>query len=173
MSSIDESDAVSAQLRQLEQLTREIATVRDIAKDILPTPGEVPRLQGLDIFGGTLPQSGSVGGDLRAATPRFSPESLAHNMKLVEMIKTWAVRKRTTPVQIALAWLMAQKPWIVPIPGTTVMQHMAENAGAADVRFTPAELAELNGAVRAFEVKGQRLPDAVLTFSGVEAPPKK
>jgi aryl-alcohol dehydrogenase-like predicted oxidoreductase len=112
-------------------------------------------------------------GDLRAATPRFSPESLAHNMQLVNLIKTWAQRKRATPAQIALAWLMAQKPWIVPIPGTTVMQHMVENAGAADVRFTPAELSELNSTVRAIEIRGQRLPDAVLVFSGVEAPPKK
>ena len=63
MATIDESDDVSAQLRQLEQLTREIDNFRDIARYILPTPGEVPRLQGLDIFGGTLPQSGSVGGD--------------------------------------------------------------------------------------------------------------
>jgi aryl-alcohol dehydrogenase-like predicted oxidoreductase len=111
--------------------------------------------------------------DLRAATPRFSPESLAHNMQLVDLIKTWAQRKRATPAQIALAWLMAQKPWIVPIPGTTVMQHMVENAGAADVRFTTAEITELNSAVRAIEIKGQRLPDAVLVYSGVEAPPKK
>ena len=112
-------------------------------------------------------------GDLRAATPRFSPENLAHNMQLVDLIKTWAVRKRATPAQIAVAWLMAQKPWIVPIPGTTVMQHMVENSGAASVRFTPAEVSELNSAVRAIEVKGQRLPDAVLVFSGVEAPMKK
>ena len=112
-------------------------------------------------------------GDLRAATPRFSPENLAHNMQLVELIKTWAERKRATPAQIALAWLMAQKPWIVPIPGTTVMQHMVENSDAAAVRFTAAELAELNSAVRAIEIRGQRLPDAVLVFSGVEAPPKK
>ena len=112
-------------------------------------------------------------GDLRAATPRFSPESLAHNMRLVDLIKTWAVRKRATPAQIALAWLMAQKPWIVPIPGTTVMAHMVENSGAAGVRFTPAEISELNSAVRAIEIKGQRLPDAVLVFSGVEAPAKK
>jgi aryl-alcohol dehydrogenase-like predicted oxidoreductase len=111
-------------------------------------------------------------GDLRAATPRFSPENLAHNLQLVDLIKTWAVRKRATPAQIALAWLMAQKPWIVPIPGTTVMQHMVENSGAAAVRFTTAELAELNSAVRAVEIKGQRLPDGVLVFSGVEAPPK-
>jgi len=112
-------------------------------------------------------------GDLRAATPRFSPENLAHNMQLVDLIKTWAVRKQATPAQIALAWLMAQKPWIVPIPGTTVMQHMVENTGAAGVRFTAAEVSELNAAIRAIEVKGQRLPDAVLAFSGVEAPMKK
>jgi aryl-alcohol dehydrogenase-like predicted oxidoreductase len=112
-------------------------------------------------------------GDLRAATPRFSPENLAHNMQLVDLIKTWAVRKRATPAQIAVAWLMAQKPWIVPIPGTTVMQHMVENSGAASVRFTPSEVSELNAAVRVIEVKGQRLPDAVLVFSGVEAPMKK
>jgi aryl-alcohol dehydrogenase-like predicted oxidoreductase len=112
-------------------------------------------------------------GDLRAGTPRFSPESLAHNMQLIELIKTWAQRKQAAPAQIALAWLMAQKPWIVPIPGTTVMQHMVENTGAAAVRFTSAEITELNSAVRAIEIKGQRLPDGVLVFSGVEAAPKK
>ena len=112
-------------------------------------------------------------GDLRAATPRFSPENLAHNMQLVDLIKTWAKRKEATPAQIALAWLMAQKPWIVPIPGTTVMQHMLENQGAAALKFTADELVELNTAVRAFEVRGQRLPDGVLAFSGVEARPKQ
>jgi aryl-alcohol dehydrogenase-like predicted oxidoreductase len=112
-------------------------------------------------------------GDLRAATPRFSPESLAQNMKLVDLIKTWAERKQAIPAQIALAWLMAQKPWIVPIPGTTVMAHMIENSGADSVKFSSGEIAELNSAVRAIEIKGQRLPDGVLVFSGVEAPPKK
>jgi len=112
-------------------------------------------------------------GDLRATTPRFAPENLAQNMKLVELIKTWATRKQATPAQIALAWLMAQKPWIVPIPGTTVMAHMIENSGADGVKFTSSEIAELNSAVRAIEIKGQRLPDAVLVFSGVEAPLKK
>jgi aryl-alcohol dehydrogenase-like predicted oxidoreductase len=109
-------------------------------------------------------------GDLRAATPRFSPESLAQNMKLVDLIKTWGERKQATPAQIALAWLMAQKPWIVPIPGTTVMAHMIENSGADRVKFTSREIAELNSAVGAIEIKGQRLPDGVLVFSGVEAP---
>ena len=112
-------------------------------------------------------------GDFRAITPRFAPENLAHNMQLVDLIKAWAVRKQAIPVQIALAWLLAQKPWIVPIPGTTQMAHMLENIGAAAVQFTPAEIAELNTAVRAIEVRGQRLPDRVLAFSGVEAPPKQ
>jgi aryl-alcohol dehydrogenase-like predicted oxidoreductase len=112
-------------------------------------------------------------GDFRAITPRFSPENLTHNMKLVDLIKTWAVRKHVAPVQIALAWLMAQKPWIVPIPGTTVMAHMLENVGAAAVQFTPAELAELNQSVSSIEIRGARLPDAVLSFSGVEASSKR
>ena len=108
-------------------------------------------------------------GDIRAVESRFSPENLPHNLQLAELLKTWAKRKEVTPGQIALAWLMAQKPWIVPIPGTTQMAHMVENSGAAGLRFTPAEISELNSAVRAIEVKGQRLPDAVLAFSGVEA----
>lgn len=112
-------------------------------------------------------------GDIRGIESRFSPENLAHNLALVELLKKWAGRKQAAPGQIALAWLMAQKPWIVPIPGTTQMPHMLENTGAADVRFTPSELAELNTAVRAIDVRGARLPDAVLVFSGVEAPPKK
>jgi len=112
-------------------------------------------------------------GDLRAATPRFSPENLAQNMKLVDLIKTWAERKGATPAQIALAWLMAQKPWIVPIPGTTVMAHMIENSGADGVKFSSSEIAEWNASVRAIEIKGQRLPDGVLAFSGVEAAAKK
>jgi len=111
-------------------------------------------------------------GDIRAVESRFSPENLPHNLKLVGLLKQWAARKQATPAQIALAWLMAQKPWIVPIPGTTVMAHMVENTGAAAVRFTPAEVTELNAAVRAIEVRGARLPDQVLVFSGVEAPPK-
>ncbi len=112
-------------------------------------------------------------GDIRKVESRFSPENLPHNLKLVDLVKQWATRKQATPAQIALAWLLAQKPWIVPIPGTTQMPHMLKNAGAAAVRFTPTELAELNAAVRAIEVRGARLPDQVLVFSGVEAPAKR
>ena len=112
-------------------------------------------------------------GDIRKIESRFSPENVPHNLKLVELVKTWAERKTATPAQIALAWLMAQKPWIVPIPGTTQMAHMLENSGAGEVRFSSSEIAELNTAVRAFEVRGARLPEQVLLFSGVEAPSKK
>ena len=111
-------------------------------------------------------------GDIRKVESRFSPENLPHNLALVEVAQRWATRKQATPAQIALAWLMAQKPWIVPIPGTTQMPHMLENVGAAAVRFSPAELTELNSAVSAIEVRGARLPDMVLAFSGVEAPPR-
>lgn len=112
-------------------------------------------------------------GDIRGVETRFSPENLSNNLALVALAKNWAARKSATPAQIALAWLMAQKPWIVPIPGTTQMAHMLENIGAATVRFTQPELAELNASVAAIKVLGARLPDQVLAYSGVEAPPKK
>jgi len=111
-------------------------------------------------------------GDIRKIESRFAPENLPQNLALVELLKNWSQRKQATPAQIALAWLLAQKPWIVPIPGTTQMAHMIENTGAANVKFTATEIAELNRAVAAISVKGARLPDAVLAFSGVEAPPK-
>src|SRR4051812_38171917 len=112
-------------------------------------------------------------GDIRKIESRFSPENLPHNVALVDLVKSWADRKNATPAQIALGWLMAQKPWIVPIPGTTQMAHMLQNIGAARVRFTSIELAELNGAVSAVQIRGARLPEAVLVFSGVEAPARK
>jgi aryl-alcohol dehydrogenase-like predicted oxidoreductase len=112
-------------------------------------------------------------GDIRKVEPRFAPENLPHNLALAALVRRWAERKRATPAQIALAWLMAQKPWIVPIPGTTQMAHMLDNIGASGVRFTPAELAELNAAVSRIQIIGERLPASVLVFSGVEAPPKK
>ncbi|MCY1022250.1 aldo/keto reductase [Pyxidicoccus sp. MSG2] len=112
-------------------------------------------------------------GDIRGVESRFSPENLPHNLALVDVVKRQAERKRATPAQVALAWLMAQKPWIVPIPGTTQMAHMLDNIGAADVRFTSAELSELNRDVSAVVVRGARLPAQVQVFSGVEAPPRR
>jgi len=111
-------------------------------------------------------------GDIRRVESRFSAENLPHNLALVDVVKDWAERKQAMPGQIALAWLMAQKPWIVPIPGTTQMAHMRENIGAASIELTRPEVAELNAAVSSVDIRGARLPDSVLVFSGVEAPPK-
>lgn len=112
-------------------------------------------------------------GDIRGAESRFSPENLPHNLALLELARAWSERKGATPAQIALAWLLAQQPWIVPIPGTTQMAHLLENIGATQVRFTPAEVTELAKAVAAVEIRGARLPEQVLAFSGVEAPSGK
>lgn len=109
-------------------------------------------------------------GDFRSTESRFSPENLTHNLALVDLVKAWAEQKNATPAQIALAWLLAKKPWIVPIPGTTNKQHMLQNTAAASVEFTPTELTQLNNAIAEIEIKGQRLPDAVQKFSDVEAP---
>ncbi len=111
-------------------------------------------------------------GDIRAAEPRFSSENLKHNLELVKLVKKWAERKQAAPVQIALAWLLAQKPWIVPIPGTTQMAHMVENVGGSAVTFSQDELKELNASVSSIQIQGKRLPDGILALSGVEAPLK-
>lgn len=112
-------------------------------------------------------------GDIRGIESRFSPENLPNNLALMDLVKSWASRKQATPAQISLAWLLAQKPWIVPIPGTTQMAHLLENNGAEDIRFTVNELKEFNNQVDAIKIMGERLPAVVLAFSGVEAPLKK
>ena len=110
--------------------------------------------------------------DFRAAVPRFAPEALPANMALVRLVQTWARRKDATPAQVALAWLTARKPWIVPIPGTTNVAHLEENAAAATA-FSAAELNELDGGLAAITIQGDRLPPAVLAATGVEAAPKR
>ncbi|MFZ6781270.1 aldo/keto reductase [Undibacterium sp. Ji83W] len=112
-------------------------------------------------------------GDIRKIETRFSPENLPQNLALVKLLWSWAKRKNATPAQIALAWLMAQKPWIVPIPGTTQLPHLFDNIGAIEVQFSQSELAELNAATAAIQIQGARLPDSVLAFSDVEAQPRR
>jgi aryl-alcohol dehydrogenase-like predicted oxidoreductase len=112
-------------------------------------------------------------GDIRQIESRFSPQNLPHNLTLVELLQSWAQRKNATPAQIALAWLLAQKPWIVPIPGTTQMSHMLENVKATAVQLTPSETREITLALSSLTIQGARLPDAVQVFSDVEAPMKK
>lgn len=94
-------------------------------------------------------------------------------MALVRFVQAWARRKGATEAQISLAWLLARKPWIVPIPGTTNASHLEENIAAASVSFSPDELKELDLALAAIAVKGARLPAAILAATGVEAPPKR
>lgn len=111
--------------------------------------------------------------DFRAAVPRFAPDALPANMPLVTLIQTWARRKDVSPAQLALAWLTAHKPWIVPIPGTTNVAHLEENVAAAAVTFSAGELKELDEGLTAIAIKGDRLAPAVLAATWVEAPPKK
>lgn len=94
--------------------------------------------------------------DFRARVPRLAPEALEHNLAMVALLQDWAARKEVMPAQIALGWLLAQKPWIVPIPGTTKLNHLEEDIGAISVSFSEAELAELTTAASRIEIVGAR-----------------
>jgi aryl-alcohol dehydrogenase-like predicted oxidoreductase len=104
--------------------------------------------------------------DFRATFPRFTPEALKANQALVDRLNTIANGKQATPAQIALAWLLARKPWIVPIPGTTKLHRLEENLGAADIELTQDDLHEIKHAVSQITVQGARLPEEILKLSG-------
>ncbi len=104
--------------------------------------------------------------DFRNAVPRFSPEAIKANMALVDLVRAVAARKNATPAQIALAWLLAQKPWIVPIPGTTKLHRLQENLGATSVVLTPTDLAEIEAVTKTLDLQGARLPEAALKMTG-------
>ncbi len=125
------------------------------------------------LAGGVNADSRFTAPDFRAFSPRFAPEVLPANMALANLVRSWAERKNATPAQLSLAWLLAQKPWIVPIPGTTNAAHMTENLGAASIAFTADELRQLNAAVASIRIQGERLPPAVAVMSAVEAPSKR
>jgi len=103
--------------------------------------------------------------DSRTWSPRFAAEARAANVAMVDLLKRIADRKGATPAQVALAWLLAQKPFIVPIPGTTKLHRLEENLGAANVDLTPGDLREMADAAATIEVQGGRLPEAVLKHS--------
>jgi aryl-alcohol dehydrogenase-like predicted oxidoreductase len=104
--------------------------------------------------------------DFRNIVPRFSPEARKANMALVDLVKAVAEGKGATPAQVALAWLLAQKPWIVPIPGTTKLHRLEENLGAVNVELTENDLQEINAAESKIALKGARLPEAALKMTG-------
>jgi len=103
--------------------------------------------------------------DFRAAFPRFTEEARSANLALVDLLNGIARRKNATPAQIALAWLLAQKPWIVPIPGTTKVHRLEENIGSASVELTPEDLGEINSAASKIPIQGARLPESILRMS--------
>ena len=105
-------------------------------------------------------------GDFRNILPRFTPEAMAKNQALVDLLKRIAAQKNATPAQVALAWLLAQKPWIVPIPGTTKLHRLEENLAAADVRLSADDLAEIQRAAAEIPVEGERYPEQLLATTG-------
>jgi aryl-alcohol dehydrogenase-like predicted oxidoreductase len=106
-------------------------------------------------------------GDFRNIVPRFTSEALNANQGLVDLLKKVAEQKKGTPAQIALAWLLAQKPWIVPIPGTTKLNRLEENFGAADITLTSGELSGINSALEKIKVVGDRYPEELEKRTGL------
>src|SRR5271154_4033458 len=105
-------------------------------------------------------------GDFRNILPRFTPEAMKANRALVDLLGKIAHQKKVTPAQIALAWLLAQKPWIVPIPGTTKLSRFEENIGAAAIELTPDDLREIEGAASKIKVEGARYPEHIERMTG-------
>ena len=105
--------------------------------------------------------------DFRTRVPRFAPDALKANMALVDLVRNVAARKKATPAQVALAWLLAQKPWIVPIPGTSKLHRLVENLGAVTVELAAEDLHEINAAESKLTLQGARLPAGALKMTGL------
>jgi aryl-alcohol dehydrogenase-like predicted oxidoreductase len=106
-------------------------------------------------------------GDFRSIVPRFTPEALSANQSLLDMLKEVAAEKHATPAQIALAWLLAQKPWIVPIPGTTKLNRLEENIKAAEADLSPADLQRIGKALDRITIVGERYPEELEKRTGL------
>ena len=111
-------------------------------------------------------------GDFRAGIPRFQPEAMEKNQAFVDLLKRVAGEKGATPAQIALAWLLAQRPYVVPIPGTTKLHRLEENIAAANLQLTPDDLREIDAAASAIQPEGERYAPAQMAMVGREAPEK-
>ena len=112
-------------------------------------------------------------GDFRKSSPRFAPEAIDNNLAFVDLLKRVASEKQATPAQIALAWLLAQRPYIVPIPGTTKLHRLEENIGAASIELTTDDLREINEGAARIEPEGERYAPAQMAMVGREAPVKE
>ncbi len=147
---------------------------RDPEGEVLPTLAElgigfVPFSPlGYGFLTGTIDAQTSFGAsDFRTVAPRFTPEARAANEGFVAMLRELADARGATPAQIALAWLLAQRPWIVPIPGTKRITRLAENLGAADITLSAAELAQIDAQLATLQVHGARLPEAAMKMVGL------
>jgi len=122
---------------------------------------------------GTITKESQLGeGDFRKSSPRFSPQAIEKNLAFVDLLKRVASGKGATPAQIALAWLLAQRPYIVPIPGTTKLHRLEENIGAASLQLTASDLREIDEAASRIEPEGERYAPAQMAMVGREAPEK-
>src|SRR5437660_12052698 len=146
---------------------------RDREKDVLPTLEElgigfVPFSPlGKGFLTGKIDETTTFGSnDFRSTIPRFNPENRKANQALVDLLGNIEQKKKATPAQIALAWLLAQKPWIVPIPGTTKLHRLEENIGAAAVELTPDDLREIESAASKITVQGARYPEKLEQMTG-------
>jgi aryl-alcohol dehydrogenase-like predicted oxidoreductase len=116
---------------------------------------------------GTINENTKLGsGDFRSTLPRFQPESMRANQAFVDLLDSMARKKNATPAQIALAWLLAQKPWIVPIPGTTKLSRLEENIGAVAIELTVEDLREIDSGAKKIHVQGERYPEHLEKLTG-------
>src|SRR5439155_8221817 len=123
---------------------------------------------GKGFLAGTIDEKTTfVSSDFRNIVPRFAPEARKSNLALVDVLRTIANRKKATPAQIALAWLLAQKPWIVPIPGTTKLNRLEENIGAVGVHLTSGDLRDIEDAASKITIEGARYPEALERRTGL------
>ena len=146
---------------------------REAEQDVLPTCEElgigfVPFSPlGAGFLTGKIDENTRFeGSDFRSMVPRFTPEARKANLAFVDLLRSVAARKQVTPAQVALAWLLAQKPWIVPIPGTTKLHRLEENIGAVSVELTADDLREIENGAAGIEPHGARLPKAALDMVG-------
>jgi aryl-alcohol dehydrogenase-like predicted oxidoreductase len=117
---------------------------------------------------GTIDEKATFGSsDFRSKLPRFTPEARKANQRLIDLLGTTVQRKNATPAQIAIAWLLAQKPWIVPIPGTTKLHRLEENIGAVTLELTPDDLREIDDAASQITVQGERYPESMQRMVGL------
>lgn len=149
---------------------------RDSETDVIPLCEElgigfVPWCPlGYGFFGGAITENSTFGqGDFRAILPRVKPENIIQNLKLLEFVKQWGLRKNKTASQISLAWLQAQKPWIVPIPGTSNLEHLIENINSNCVSFSSDELIEFNLGLSKIEIAGAKNTQQIIDAMGVES----